>query len=250
MTGFLQKLGILAEDDAPSSASSEVAPSQGAAPVSRSPLPPTPASLVAPVPVPAREGTASSSAFTSVSGEPSTEAKVVERLTTALTDANLPGLDFFEFQKALKNAQKTLPGADESTRYSVAYGTLAAVGDVTPDAIASTADHYIKVLDEKQTSFTHYIEAQVRERVTAKLKEAEDIKSEIQAKNDQIKTLSDEIVHLTQSTVEAKNSAAQAKAELEAYAQSFCDIKDRFVQEIQQAKQKFVAYIMSGNTGR
>jgi len=246
MTGFLQKLGILAEDDGPLTPPAAEGAARAQTPVQSF----TPAAKVPNASASASVTADSTPAFSPVSGDPSTEAKVIERLTKALTDANLPGLDFFEFQKALKNAHKTLPGADEATRYSVAFGTLAAVGDVTPDAIASTADHYIKALDEKQASFTQYIEGQVKERVDAKRKDADEIKAKIQAKNEQIKALSDEIVQLTQASVEAKNAAAQAKAELEAYAQSFCDIKERFVQEIQQAKQKFVTYIMSGNTGR
>jgi len=248
MSGILQKLGILADEvETPESAPK--------APESRSVHPPAPAAAstqARPLDLLPQAGTPVNvphlPAFQT--GDGSNEAKVVERLTKALDEANLPGLDFFEFQKALKNASKTLPGADEATRYSVAFGTLAAVGDVTPDAITSTADHYIQVLDDKQASFTQYIEAQLKEKVTAKQKETEDIRARILAKNEQIKALSEEIVKLTQATVESQHAAAQAKAELESYAQSFCDIKERFVSEIQQAKQKFITYIMPGSTGR
>jgi len=241
MTGILQKLGILADE-----VESTEPPPQAPKTQASAPHPPAPMALL-PQPGTPVEVTQIPAFRT---GDGSNEAKVVDRLTKALEEANLPGLDFFEFQKALKNSYKTLPGADEATRYSVAFGTLAAVGDVTPDQIASSADHYIKTLEDKQASFTQYIEAQLKERVTAKQKETDEIRAKIQAKNEQIRAISEEIVKLTQASVESQNAAAQAKAELESYAQSFCNIKDRFVAEIQQAKQKFIAIIMPGSAGR
>ena len=121
--GILQTLGIVADDpisDTPLKAGispSQVARSMGDQMAgSSAPIMQTPA-FQAQVLTPA-------SSFPGVS-DPAKASKYAQNLEKALADANLPGVDFFEFQKNIQALENVMAGSDERMRYSAAFATLA-----------------------------------------------------------------------------------------------------------------------------
>lgn len=170
------------------------------------------------------------------------EGKISEKLTQALQENNLDGIDFFEFRKTLDALEGVIP--DEPTRYKAAFGSLVAQGG-RPDQITQTADRYLKVLEAKAEGFAEYLEQQTLERVQTKINEAETIKQQIQAKADQIASLTQDIGRLSEAEVAARSAATLAKAELAAYGKTFQTVKTRFVYEIQAIQAKIAQYILT-----
>mgnify|MGYP001618326454 CR=1 FL=1 len=170
------------------------------------------------------------------------EGKISEKLTQAMAENNLDGVDFFEFRKTLDALEGVIP--DEPTRYKAAFGSLVAQGG-KPEQITQTADHYLKVLDTKEQGFEDYLEQQRRERVQSKLDEADAIKKQIQIKADQIAKLTQEIGKLSEAEIDARSAAALAKGELEAYARSFQSVENRFVYEVQAIQAKISHYLIN-----
>lgn len=167
------------------------------------------------------------------------ETKFSGRLESALTEANLPNIDFYEFLKSLEAMAPLIP--DEGTRYRAALGSLVASGAST-EKILGTASHYLNVLDEKEKSFRSYIAEQVQERVDRALVEADRLKQEIRAKGEQITTLTQEIAALTRSEASTRTSAEIARAEIEAYSSTFERVKSRYTQLIQTTREKLATY--------
>lgn len=180
--------------------------------------------------------------LSAASTDPGQEGKISEKLTQALQDNNLDGIDFFEFRKTLDALEGVIP--DEPTRYKAAFGSLVAQGG-RPEQITQTADHYLKVLEAKGEGFAEYLEQQHRERVQSKITEAEGIKQHIQAKADQIARLTQDIGKLSEAEVAARSAATLAKAELEAYGKTFQTVKTRFVYEIQAIQAKIAQYVLN-----
>ncbi len=177
-----------------------------------------------------------------VGSDPGSEGKISEKLTKAMEDNNLQGIDFFEFRKTLEALVGVI--ADEPTRYRAAYGSLVAQG-AKPENLINTADHYLKVLDTKEASFAQHVQDQTREKVDQKLAEADRYKQQIQEKSEAIARLTQEIGKLTEQEVGARNAAALGKAELEAYKNSFLSVKARFTTDIQGIREKISLYVLN-----
>lgn len=174
--------------------------------------------------------------------DPLAESKLTDRLSQALEEGNLPGIDFNEFRKTLEALVTVI--ADEPTRYRAAFGSLVAQG-AKGDHILDTADHYLKVLDQREVSFVQYMDQQQKERVQNKLRDAEALHQQIQAKSQEIARLTAEIGTLNQQELEARNLALLAKGELEAYGATFQAIKARFAGEIRDVQDKLRRYVMT-----
>jgi outer membrane murein-binding lipoprotein Lpp len=176
------------------------------------------------------------------SHDPAQEGKISDKLTQAMAENNLDGIDFFEFRKTLDALVGVIP--DEPTRYKAAFGSLVAQGG-KPEHITQTAEQYLKVLEVKGEGFAAYLEEQQLERVQAKVDEAEGIKRQIQAKADQIAQLTQEIGKLSEAEIAARSAAALAKGELDAYGKTFQTVKTRFAYEIQAVQAKISHYILN-----
>jgi len=174
-----------------------------------------------------------------VTGDPTIEAKVLEKLQKAIEDSNQSGIDFFEFHRVV-SAMTMIP--DEATRFRAAYSSLVAQG-ATAENLIKTADFYVEVLNDKEASFAQYIDTQLKERVQGKLNAAEASKKQVLEKSEQIARLTQEIGKLTELEGAARNEAAQARAEIEAYQNTFKSVKSRLCSEIQGVKQKITTYV-------
>jgi hypothetical protein len=170
------------------------------------------------------------------------DSKFSERLSKALEENNLEGIDFFEFRRTLDALVGVI--GDEPTRYRAAFGSLVAQGAKGEDLV-QTADHYLQVLDRKELSFGEYIEGQKKERIQAKLNEADRIKAQIQEKSQQIAKLTQDIGELTRSEVEARNTASLARSEIEALQGSFASTKARFVSDIRGIQDRIRMYVLN-----
>ncbi len=204
---------------------------QEATPSTVAPAPSTPAPAAVATPAPALLSAGSS--------DPAAESKILEKLNKALADNNLDGIDFFEFRLTLEALIGVI--ADEPTRYRAALGSLMAQG-ARADHIQQTADHYLKVLDAKESSYAEYLAEQQKLRVEDKVASAEAIKKQIQEKAEAIAKLTQEIGKLTESELAARNAATMAKAELEANRSTFTSIKNRIATEIQTVRAKIAQY--------
>ncbi len=202
---------------------------------------PAAAALPAATPVPAAQPTPAP-LMTAGPSDPAGEAKISDRLAKAIEENNLDGIDFFEFRKTLDALVGVI--ADEPTRYRAAFGSLVAQG-AKAENLMHTADHYIEVLNQKESGFAEHINGQRAERVQAKLAEADGIQKQIQDKSAAIARLTQEIGQLTQDEVAARNTAALAKAEIDAYQATFGGVKARFVSDIRSIQERINLYVLN-----
>jgi hypothetical protein len=180
--------------------------------------------------------------LSAASAEAGTDAKFSERLSKALEENNLEGIDFFEFRRTLDALVGVI--GDEPTRYRAAFGSLVAQG-AKGENLVQTADHYLQVLDRKELSFGEYIEGQKKERIQSKLNEADRFKAQIQEKSQQIAKLTQDIGELTRSEVEARNAAALARSEIDALQAAFASTKTRFVSDIRAIQERIRQYVLN-----
>jgi len=224
MSSFLEKMHILQPEDA------DVQP------------------IPAAKPDPITQEHAAATSTSSAAPDVASETQITEKLAQALEENALPGIDFLKFRKSLKAMSQVLSGVDERTLYCAAFATLNAQG-ANAGEIVNSVKHYTDLLATKEGAFKAFLAQQVAAKVTAQTDQAATIADQIKAKSEQITKLTEEIGTLTGQAVDAKNSAANAKAELDTYSASFQDAKARMETEILSIQDKITTYILNTTKG-
>lgn len=158
-------------------------------------------------------GTAGSGAvnYSSAAGS----EKFKQYFTTLFQEANMPGPDYFEFTKMIE-AMKTVP--EEQQRYLGAFAGLSVQG-LDKAKLVSSANDYLKILDNDAKNFNSTVDATINEKVQAKKtaleeksKRIQDLTREITDLNNQMQLLTAEI---KENEEKIKNSTGSYTAELE-----------------------------------
>ena len=177
------------------------------------------------------------------STDPAKDAEIMEKLQTALVEGKTVSASYYDFATFLSNMEKNLGFADERTKYMAAFAALAAQG-VTPDTVVSTSQHYLDILQTEENGFGEMLNKRLKIEVQSKIDEQTQIDQQVAEINKQMQELSQKIMDLNNHKIQLGNDAAQAKAGLEIYANTFTAVKNRLVQQIQTTVMKFSGYII------
>jgi chromosome segregation ATPase len=225
MSDFLKKFkGIFVVEDSTAQATTVQAPT--AAPTA------TPSSAPTAPPVANTNVYASSGARTN--------ERFQEIMMQALAQNNQPGFDYFEYRESLKSLEK-MP-LDERTRYQSAYAMAQTMG-ATPDALRTSAQHYVSVLKGELTKFEEAHAQQRARMIGDREAEYENLDAVIKNKAEQIKQLTKEIeeANLRHDTI--KTEIEQSTQKIELTKTEFEATYSVVVSKIQADVQKMAEYL-------
>lgn len=190
-------------------------------------VPPTPAVQMAPIAAPAIPG--------------AVDEKMVQFLSQAIEESNMPGFDYIEFRNALAAmASAPLP---ENQKYIAVFATASTMG-LTKEKLLAAIDHYQNVLDSKKKEFNAHVEQMTVQQVQKReeLKAAKE--AEIQTLMVQIQEAQAAIAAKQQEALEINSEIGRERLNIQQTAASF-DATYNFVSgKLQGDKQKIEAYIV------
>lgn len=150
------------------------------------------------------------------SGKPN--QKFVDILLKAVEKSNLDGFDYLEFKSSLQS----LSGMemDDNTRYKSAMAMAKTMG-ATPEKLVSTAQHYLKTLNEEKSKFQTALKGQKAKQVTGKEKSITDTAKLIEQKKKQIEVLKKEIEVSTKKMEAMKAEINQSVTKVQSTSDNF-----------------------------
>lgn len=168
------------------------------------------------------------------------DEKMVEFLSKAIEDANIPGFDYIEFRNALAAmASAPLP---ENQKYIAVFATASTMG-LTKEKLLSAIDHYQGILDSKKKEFQEQVDQMTALQVTKReeLKSAKE--AEIQALMVQIQEAQAAIAVKQQEALEINSEIGRERLNIQQTASSFEATYNFVSGKLQGDKQKIEAYI-------
>ena len=149
-----------------------------------------------------------------------------------LTEANIPGPDYFEFARMIAVMQ-AIP--DEAARYNAAFAGLQVQG-VNKQRLLDTAAEYLRILSADAGQFQATVDASYQEKVHGKEAEAEE-------KAARIRALSQEIAQLQQQISSLQEETRISKEKLSGSTTAYAAESNRRLQEIRRDIDKINQYI-------
>lgn len=168
------------------------------------------------------------------------DQSIIDNLSQALSDANLPGFDYFEFAQILEKLGNTLPS--EQMRFQAAFSTSAVMG-ATKAKLLETAQHYLSILENEANKFSEMVAAQVKATVTDKKDSVVDIEATMKEKSDLITKLTQEINELTNVRTAVLNEAAENELKIQKIQNDFAACLKIFIDKINGDTGKINQYI-------
>ena len=172
------------------------------------------------------------SAGAAVGAAAGVDNRYVEYFDKLLSEANIPGPDYYEFARMVA-AMQLIP--DESARYHAAFAGLQVQG-LNKDKLLSTAAEYLRVLTADSDHFQKTLEAALQDKVRGKETEAE-------AKAQRIQALSQEIMQLQQQIGALQDEVRVNRDKLTGSGSSYDAESRRRQQQIQSDIDKISQYI-------
>ena len=172
------------------------------------------------------------SAGAGVRADAGVDNRYVEYFDKLLSEANIPGPDYYEFARMVA-AMQLIP--DESARYHAAYAGLQVQG-LNKDKLLSTAAEYLRVLTADSDHFQKTLGAALQDKVRSKETEAE-------AKAQRIQALSQEIMQLQQQIGALQDEVRANREKLTGSGSSYNAESQRRQQQIQSDIDKINQYI-------
>jgi hypothetical protein len=144
--------------------------------------------------------------------------QILNSLTKAISDANLPGEDYLEFIDAIQ-AMKNIDLA-ESVKMQTVLATLSTKG-LSVQKIVESADYYLKVLENEKDKFKQAMSQQTQGKVDEKHKQIKSLEDTNLKKAEQIKILTDEINNNTAQIEKIKIDISEADYKIKATENNF-----------------------------
>lgn len=152
-------------------------------------------------------------------------AQVEEHFDSLLqeaNDSNFPGSDFYEFWGSVKLLSEAIP--DEKVRYITAYNQEKKRDKgVTKQKLVTTADAYVKVLDQEVSSHLSQLDQLRKRDVDDKMKEADSLQKqadEMFARAQEFKTQAELLrVEANKSKAEMEDTVSIVKATQQSFTQ-------------------------------
>jgi hypothetical protein len=149
-----------------------------------------------------------------------------------LSDANIPGPDYYEFARMIA-VMEGIP--DEAARYNAAFAGLQVQG-LNKQRLLDTAGEYLRVLTTDAGQFQATVDASYQEKVRGKETDAEEKAGRIQA-------LSQEILRLQQQISALQEEIRASKEKLAGGSGAYDAESKRRQQEIRRNVEKINQYI-------
>jgi hypothetical protein len=149
-----------------------------------------------------------------------------------LSDANIPGPDYYEFARMIAVMQ-AIP--DEAARYNAAFAGLQVQG-LDKQRLLDTATEYLRILSTDAGQFQATVDAAFKEKVNGKEAEAEQ-------KAARIRSLSQEIAQLQQQIGSLQEETRVSKDKLSAGSIAYSTESKRRQEDIRRDIEKINQYI-------
>jgi hypothetical protein len=149
-----------------------------------------------------------------------------------LSDANIPGPDYYEFARMIAVMQ-AIP--DEAARYNAAFAGLQVQG-LNKQRLLDTASDYLRILSTDAGQFQATVDAAFKEKVDGKEADAEQ-------KTARIRALSQEIVQLQQQISALQAEIGISKEKLSGSSNAYTTESNRRQEEIRRDIDKINQYI-------
>jgi hypothetical protein len=158
-------------------------------------------------------------------------------LLQIIADNDIPGVDYYEFQKAVK--QMNNGGMNESMLFQTVYNSLKiADPTLTAEKLLSSVDHYVSKLREEEANFEVEMQSSINSEVTSKRNEAlalNDKNKEILA---QIEALNKEMSENSKKGLELNNEADLAHNKITQTHKNFAVTLNKVVSGLESDKNK------------
>lgn len=168
------------------------------------------------------------------------EDKIAESLFKALEKNNIDGVDYFEFKNSLKSLI-SLP-MDEGTRFRSAFATASTMG-LNIDILKSSAQHYLKVLEDEKKVFVQSVANHNNTNVIGKRNEISSLDDKVKSKSEEIKKLTEEIHQHQKQIDKLKGEITAAKNQIVQTEANFNNTFDSVTNEIKEDIAKIESYL-------
>lgn len=162
------------------------------------------------------------------------DEKFVQMLWDVITQNNIPGQDYFEFKQAI-DAMAALP-IDEKSKFLTTFTIFQSQG-CKKDALLSSIDKYIKIIQKEQANFNAEFESQKNENVNSKRAQIEEAKRKLDELNKQI-------IETNNFILSASQEVQQKEMELQMTSANFTKSTEKVLSTLESDKEKITNYIL------
>ena len=146
------------------------------------------------------------------------DPKFVDVLLKAIEKNNLDGFDYLEYKQALQSLQNM--NMDEGTRYKSAFAMAKTMG-ATPKKLMSSANHYLKVLQDEEKKFREALVNQKTKQIKGREQKITSVESSLKQKKAQIEKLTKEIEDSEKELKSIKDQINKSAAKVESTNERF-----------------------------
>ena len=137
------------------------------------------------------------------------DSKFVEMLQKVIDVNNIPGLDYYEFKKAIE-AMSNIP-LDETNKFLTTYAIYSGQG-CTKEILLSSLDKYIAIIQKEDVNFDNELKKQYQIKVQAKIDAVEKAKVQLEELNKQIIETNAFVLKTTQEVQQEQSNLQNTEA--------------------------------------
>ncbi len=166
--------------------------------------------------------------------------KFMDILFQAMESNNPDGFDYMEFRQSI-NSLKKMP-MDDKTRFQSAFAMAQTLG-ATPAALLDSAMHYIAVLKREEQQFEQALAAQQVKQIGSKEQEIGKLEQDVLGKAEQIKRLTAEIEAHQQQLQQLRQEISEASVKVASTKNDFIASYNTLVEQIQSDVENMKQYL-------
>jgi hypothetical protein len=169
------------------------------------------------------------------------DSEIAKIFEEAISAANLPGFDYFEFKDSLSK-MAGMPMTEEQ-KYQAVFATAQVMGNVDKKSLGDSINHYIAVINKKAVEFNKFIETSPNAEIALKEKKVADMNNTMQQKAQEIEKLTKEIQELRLSRENLLAEVSQERIAVQQKVSSFEATKTDVLAKLAQDQQKMETYL-------
>jgi len=163
-------------------------------------------------------------------------------LSQIISENNIPGVDYYEFQKAVK--QMNNGGMNEQMLFQTVYNSLKiADQNLTAEKLLSSVDHYVSKLKEEEVDFESEMSASIQSEVVSKREEARRLNEENKELLAKIQEINNQMSANSNKALELNNEADLANNKITQTHRNFIVTLNKVVSDLESDKQKINSLI-------
>jgi uncharacterized protein YukE len=170
--------------------------------------------------------------------------KFVQFFTKILDEANLDGIDYYEFKKAYEATTAIAASMTEDLRYKMVYTQMSVQG-LTKKTLTDAIATYLKILEEKHAESLQSFEEKKDKEIGSRTKELEAIAKSTQDKSEQIQKLTNEIIENQNRETTLKGEVATETSKIDQKFKNFDASYNSVVNQIKGDLTKIESYILT-----